>query len=69
MHVLQVFKYLEINNQNDFAFDPCYQDVNFDQYTEAKVRLTKDLYVDAVAELPPNTPKLRGRPIQNNCFV
>ena len=64
-----MFKYLEIHNQNDLAFDTCYQDVTYDQDTESKIRVMKDLYVDAVGELPPNAPKPRGQSININCFV
>ena len=52
-----MFKYLEIHNQNDLAFYPCYQYFTSDQDTEANIQVVKDLYVDAVDELHPNAPK------------
>ena len=43
-----MFKYLEIHNQNYLDFETCYKDVTSDQYTEAKIGVMKDLYVDAI---------------------
>ena len=64
-----MFKYLEIHNQIDLDFNPCYQDVTYDQYTESNIRFVKYLYVDVVDKLPPNAPKPRRRPIQVYLFV
>ena len=64
-----MFKYLEITNRNDLAFDTCCQDVTSDQYTAASIRVVKDLYVDDINKLPPNAYKPRGIIIQINCFV
>ena len=52
-----------------FSFDTCYQYVTSDQYTKAKIKGTKDLYVDAVDALPPNAPRPRVRHIYIICFV
>ena len=51
------------------ASDPCYQYFTSDQYTKSKTKVTKDLYVDDVDELPPNEPKPRGQTIQMDRFV
>ena len=66
MQTLHVFKYLEIHNANYPDFDPCYQCVTSDQNTQSKVQAMKDLYVDAGEEIPPNSPKPRGKPVQVN---
>ena len=47
VQALHVFKYLEIHNANDLAFDLCYQQVTSDQNIQSKVQEMKDLYVDA----------------------
>ena len=36
---------------------------------DKKVQAMKQLYVDAVEELPPNAPPPRGKAVQINCFV
>ena len=51
---MHVFKYLKINNQNDLGFNPCYQDVTYDQDNELNIRFTKDLYIDDIDKLPSN---------------
>ena len=43
---LHVFRYLEIHNANDLAFDKCYQSVTSDKNIQIKVQAMKDLYVD-----------------------
>ena len=50
-------------------FDTCYQYVTSDQDTDAKIKLMKYLYVDAIGEVPPNTPETRGKPIQINFYL
>ena len=54
VQALNVFKYLEIHNTNDPAFDPCYQCVTSDQNIQSKVQAMKDFHVDAGEEIPPN---------------
>ena len=69
MQVLHAFNYLEIHYADYLAFGPCYKHVNSDRYIQSKVQAMKDLYVDAGEEIPPNTPKPGGKPVQVNCFV
>ena len=64
-----MFKYLDVNHSNDLACDSCYQQVTSNQCVETKDKSMKDLYVNAIEEIPPNTPETRGRPIQLNFFV
>ena len=51
------------------VFDIYYQYFTSDHYKEKNIKLRKDLYVDAIDELPTNEPKPRGIPIHTNCFV
>ena len=51
-----MFKYLEIHNKNYLDFDLCYEDVTSDQDTELNIMVMKYSYIDAVNELPQNTP-------------
>ena len=57
MQDLHVFKYLEIHNANDEAFDPCYQRVTSHKNIQSKVQAMKDLYIDAGAEISPYSLK------------
>ena len=47
MQALHIFKYLEMHNVNDLAFNPCYQRVTRDQDNKSKVQVMKDLYADS----------------------
>ena len=69
VQALHVFKYLEIYYANDLAFNPWYQRITSDQNVQSKVKVMKDLYVDAGEEIPTNAPKPRGKPFQVNRFV
>ena len=69
VQAIHIFKYLDIHHSNDIAFDPMYQQVNSDQNTKQKIQAMKELYADAIEDLPHNAPKPRGRPVQVNCFV
>ena len=57
VQALYILKYLEIHNDNDLAFDLCYQCVTSDQDIQSIVQGMKDLYVDDGEEFPPNAPK------------
>jgi hypothetical protein len=69
VQALHVFKYLEIHKKNDLAFDPLYHNIESDQNIQEKVKVMRDLYVDAEEDLPPNAPEPRGNPVQMNVFV
>ena len=69
MQALHIFKYLEIHHKNDLAFDPLYHVVENDQTIENYITTMKDLYRDAIEDIPPNAPPPRGSPVQINCFV
>ena len=61
---LHVFRYLEIHNANDLAFNPCYQCVTSDQNIQSKVQAMKDFHFDGGEEIPPNAPKPRGKKVR-----
>ena len=69
LQALNLFKYLEIRNANDIAFDTCYQRVTSDQNIQSKVHVMKYFSVDAGKEIPSNAPKPRGKPVQVKRFV
>ena len=47
VQALHIFKYLEIHNDNDLAFYPCYERVTSDQDIQSKVQAMNYFYVDA----------------------
>ena len=66
---LHIFKYLEIHNSNDLAFDPLYHTITSDLDTSSMTKAMKDLYVYAEGSLPLNAPESRGLPVQLICFI
>lgn len=60
LQALHISKYLEIHKENDLAFDPLYHYVDSDETIKERVASMRDLYCDAVEDLPPNVPKQRG---------
>ena len=65
--VLYVFKYLEKHIKNELSFDP----LNYPHSQDPNqiIHNMKEVYFDAVEELPSNTPKARGKFVQINYFV
>ena len=69
VQALHIFKYLDIHKANDLAFDPAYHNVEDPELVKARIAAMKDMYPDAVEDLPPNAPPPRGNPVEINCFV
>ena len=69
VQALHIFKYLDLHKANDLAFDPAYHDVEDPELVKARISAMKDMYPDAVEDLPPNAPPPRGNPVEINCFV
>jgi hypothetical protein len=69
VQALHTFKYLEIHHKNELAFDPAYHDVADPALIEERILSMKQMYPDAVEDLPLNAPPPRGNPIEVNCFV
>ena len=56
------------------VFDPTYVDITdehlpLEERAEFKAKYMKELYPDAIEDVPPNAPKPRGKPVQITCFV
>lgn len=71
-HLLQaihMFKYLDIHRKNELALDPKYQYFETPDMVKARQHHMKEMYPDAIEELPANAPNPRGNPVQINCFV
>ena len=66
---LHIFKYLDIHKKNELAFDPAYHEVGDTTETREKLKAMKEMYPDAVEELPPNAPPPRGNVLELSCFV
>ena len=66
---LHVFKYLETHIENDLAFDPLHHSHPYPRDPNQIIREMKEIYADAIDEIPPNAPKPRGKSVQINCFV
>ena len=45
------------------------QDVEDPQLVQERINAMKEMYPDAVEDLPPNAPPPRGNPVKMNCFV
>ena len=69
LQALHIFKYLEIHNDNELAMDPAYQDVEHPDIINQRIANMKQMYPDAVEDIPSNAPEPRGNPVQINCFV
>ena len=69
VQALHMFKYLDIHRKNELAFDPAYHSVEDPNLVNARMNAMKEMYPDAVEDLPPNAPPPRGNPVQINCFV
>ena len=71
---LHLFKYLEDHKRSRVVFDPTYVSITddhlpFEERAEYKQQYMKELYPDAVEDLPPNAPKPLGKPVQMSVFV
>ena len=71
---LHVFKYLKDHKRSKVVFDPTYVDITdehlpLEERAEFKAKFMKELYPDAIEDVPPNAPKPRGEPVQITCFV
>lgn len=69
-----MFKYLKDHNESKIVFDPRLANVTdnhlpHEQRAEYKAKYMKELYPDAVEELPPNAPRPLGNPVQVSVFV
>ena len=69
VQALHIFKYLDVHKSNELAFDPAYHDVEDPQLVQARIDAMKEMYPDAVEDLPPNAPPPRGNPVEMNTFV
>ena len=68
VQALHIFKYLDIHKKNELAFDPAYHEVGDPAVIQTKINAMKDMYPDAVEDLPPHAPQPRGNPIELSCF-
>ena len=66
---LHIFKYLELHKANEIAMDPAYHDIENLDLVEARMTAMKEMYPDAIEDIPPNAPPPRGNPVEINCFV
>ena len=66
---LHIFKYLETHIDNDFSFDPLYQNVTHVYDAEFLICEMKQSYVDATEDLPTNALQPRGKSIKKNRLV
>ena len=69
-----MYKYLEDHKRSKIVFDPTYVNINDDhvvpeERASFRAKYMKELYPDAVEDLPPNAPIPRGKPVQVSLFV
>ena len=55
--------------KNDLSFDPLYYNHEYSMDVSKVISDMKEVYVDAIEDLPPNAPESRGKSLQINCFV
>ena len=67
--LLCIFKYLDRYKKNELAFDPEYHNVEDPDLVKARMEAMKEMYPDAVEDLPPNSPPPRGNYVEVNCFI
>ena len=60
VQAIHIFKYLEIHRQNQFEFDPMYQDIKSDKDTGGNIYEMKYQYINSIEYIPPNSPKPIG---------
>ena len=66
---LHIFKYLDQHNNNELALDPAYHNVEDPALVQAQMKVMKEMYPDAVEDLPPNSTPPQVNPVEINCFV
>ena len=69
VQALHVFKYLDIHNDNEIAFDPAYHNIDDPTAVDRRVSEMKALYPDAIEDMPPNAPPPRDNPVEINYFL
>lgn len=69
VQALHIFKYPDLHKSNELAFDPAYHDVKDPQLVQARIAAMKEMFPDAVEDLPPNAPtSSQGQPCGNELF-
>ena len=66
---LHIFKYLETHIKNDLSFNPLYYNHEHSMDVSKVIGDMKEVYVDAIKDLPLNAPEPRGKSLQINCYV
>ena len=69
VQALHNFKYIDQHKNNVLAFDPAYHNVDDPELVQARMKFMKEMYPDAVEDLPPHYPLPRGNHVGVNCFV
>ena len=69
VQALHIFKYLEQQNNNKLAFDLAYHNVEDSALVQYLMKAMKEMYPDAVEDLPPNSIPPQVNPVEVNCFV
>jgi len=64
--VYHIFLYLKGHENSRLVFDSAYPDVDDRRFATVD---WLDFYLDAMDELPPGMPELRGMPVEISCFV
>ena len=71
---MYMYKYLEDHKRSKIVFDTTYVNINDDhvvpeERASFRAKYMKELYPDAVEDLPPNPPIPRSKPVQVSLFV
>ena len=69
VQVIHILKYLDQHNRNELYFDPAYHNLKDAALVQARMKSMKEMYPDAVEDLPPNSTLPRGNPAEVNFFV
>ena len=69
VHALPILKYLDQHKNNEIASEPEYYNVEDPAIVQYRIKSMKEMYPDAVEDLPPNSTLPRGNPAEVNFFV
>ena len=69
VQALNIFKYLYQRKNNELYFYPAYNNAKDPALAQARTEVLKEIYPDAVEDLPPNSTPPQGNPVEVNCFI
>ena len=69
VQALNTFKYFDQHKKNELAFDLAYHNDGDPALVLAQMKAMKEIYPDAVEDLPPKFPRPQVNHVEVNCSV